>query len=59
MGVSKDYGKCDLSFGQKNLTTHSLFEHNIFGESNSGPLDCHLLHDDNLNQKATLKDTAM
>jgi hypothetical protein len=59
MGVSKDYGKWDLSFGQKNLTPIHYLSTISFGESNSGPPDCHLPHDDNLNQKATLKDTAM
>jgi hypothetical protein len=49
-----------LEFWAEKSNTHSLFEHNIFGESNSGPPDCHLLRDDNLNQKATtLKDTAI
>ncbi len=48
-----------LEFWAEKSNTHSLFEHNIFGESNFGPPECHLLHDDNLNQKVTLKDTTM
>jgi hypothetical protein len=59
MGVSKDYGKWGLSFGQKNLTPIHYLSTISLEIQTLGLLIAHLLHDDNLNQKATLKDTTM